>query len=107
MLQKTYTVSTTKSADDIFADIAVKIAQENQEKTSIWLQPINYRSFKTTKNQITIERNLSMLDPFRGWGTIYFKFEIRDNEKEQFQRITDYQNFIPTGIGTIGKCCKK
>ena len=105
MLQKTYTVSTTKSADDIFADIAVKIAQENQEKTSVWLQPINYRSFKITKNQITINRNLSMSDPLRGWGIIYFKFDpIKDGTLVTctIELFTRYANLI--GLTLLLSC---
>ena len=51
---------------------------------------MKYKSFNITINRIEVDRWISMIEPFKGIGTIYFDFEESDNETKIICTIEPY-----------------
>ena len=74
-LTKHYEISTNKSKEAILSDINRKVESQKGNNTLFSFELVDYSSFKVQNDQIKIERQPSMFNPFRGVGTIYFNLE--------------------------------
>jgi hypothetical protein len=74
-LTKHYEISTNKSKEAILLDINRKVESQKRNNTLFSFYLVDYSSFKVQNDQVEIERQPSMFNPFRGIGTIYFNLE--------------------------------
>lgn len=80
LLSKYFEIHTKKPKMDIFSAVIKKIELQEKEMSVFSTQIVDYKSFKIDNNWIIVERWPSFTNPFRGLGTIYFNFEIKDDE---------------------------
>lgn len=77
-LTQSYEITTPISIIYIFEEI--KRNQQIQKKNGSFWDLIDYRAFSLSINRIEVQRNLSLLNPFKGLGTIIFQFEENGGE---------------------------
>lgn len=91
-LTQSYEITTPISIIYIFEEI--KRNQQIQKKNGSFWDLIDYRAFSLSINRIEVQRNLSLLNPFKGLGTIIFQFEENGGETKIKCSIDSYGSWM-------------
>ena len=73
--KKGFEISTSKSMDDIFADIQFRTQKQKEDKLALLYDLVKYKKLKINNNQIIVKRRPGIFNPFAGMGTIFFDLE--------------------------------
>jgi hypothetical protein len=101
LLQKQYDLETSRSQEDIFAEIRSKIEAQKNKNTFWGLELINYKNFKLNDNTIEIESwPITRVNPYEGVGTILFKFQQKEKGTSINCTIEVYNKYV----SLLGSC---
>jgi len=101
ILQKQYDLETSRSKDDLFAEIRSKINDQKNKNIFFGLHLIKYKNFKVNEDTITIESwPFTRVNPYEGIGTIIFKFQQLEKETYIKCKIEVYNRFA----ALLGSC---
>jgi hypothetical protein len=73
--KKGYEIYTPKSVDEIINDIQYRTQRQKENKLTLIYEPVKYKKLRISNNQIIIERQPGLFNPFAGFGTIIFDLE--------------------------------
>lgn len=73
--KKGFEICTPKSVDEIINDIQYRTQRQKENKLTLVYEPVRYKRLRINNNQIIIERQPGLFNPFAGFGSIIFDLE--------------------------------
>ena len=77
--KKGYEVFTSKSIDNIIDEIQYRTKRQKENKIDTVFEPVKYKKLKISNNQIIVERQPGLFNPFAGFGSIIFDLDTNGN----------------------------
>ena len=74
-----YEVFTSKSIDKIIDEIQYRTKRQKENKIDTVFEPVKYKKLKISNNQIIVERQPGLFNPFAGFGSIIFDLDTNGN----------------------------
>jgi len=74
-----YEVFTSKSIDNIIDEIQYRTKRQKENKIDTVFEPVKYKKLKISNNQIIVERQPGLFNPFAGFGSIIFDLDTNGN----------------------------
>ena len=74
-----YEVFTSKSIDKIIDEIQYRTKRQKENKIDTVFEPVKYKKLKISNNQIIVERQPGLFNPFAGFGSIIFDLDTNSN----------------------------
>ena len=77
--KKGYEVFTSKSIDKIIDEIQYRTLRQIDNKIDTIFEPVKYKKLRISSNQIIVERQPGLFNPFAGFGSIIFDLDSKSN----------------------------
>jgi len=74
-----YEVFTSESIDNIIDEIQYRTKRQKENKIDTVFEPVKYKKLKISNNQIIVERQPGLFNPFAGFGSIIFDLDTNGN----------------------------
>jgi hypothetical protein len=77
--KKGFEIYTLKSADEIIDDINFRTQRQKENKLTLVYEPIKYKRLNISNNQIIVQRQPGLFNPFTGFGSITLDLEATND----------------------------
>jgi hypothetical protein len=77
--KKGFEIYTPKSVDEIINDIQFRTQRQKENKLTLVYEPIKYKRLNICNNQIIVQRQPGLFNPFTGFGSIIMDLEATND----------------------------